>query len=53
MEQLPDRARYIMKLRFIDGRTLEETGKLLKLTRARIKQIQDASLILRSKPAED
>jgi DNA-directed RNA polymerase specialized sigma subunit len=33
-----------MKLRFIDGRTLEETGKLLSLTRARIKQIQDASL---------
>jgi RNA polymerase primary sigma factor len=58
MEQLPDRARYIMKLRYIEGRTLEETGKLLKLTRARIKQIQDASLkklrlILRSKPAED
>lgn len=44
MEQLPERARYIMKLRFIDGRTLEETGKLLSLTRARIKQIQDASL---------
>ena len=44
MEQLPERARYIMKLRFIEGRTLEETGKLLNLTRARIKQIQDASL---------
>jgi RNA polymerase primary sigma factor len=44
MEQLPERARYIMKLRYVDGRTLEETGKLLKLTRARIKQIQDASL---------
>ena len=58
MEQLPDRARYIMKLRYIEGRTLEETGKLLKLTRARIKQIQDASLkklrlILRSKQADD
>ena len=57
MEQLPDRARYIMKLRYIEGRTLEETGKLLKLTRARIKQIQDASLkklrlILRSKQAD-
>jgi RNA polymerase primary sigma factor len=44
MDQLPERARYIMKLRFLDGRTLEETGRLLKLTRARIKQIQDASL---------
>lgn len=44
IEQLPERARYIMKLRFVEGRTLEETGKLLALTRARIKQIQDASL---------
>lgn len=44
MEKLPERARYIMKLRFIEGRTLEETGKLLNLTRARIKQIQDAAL---------
>ncbi|HMP90751.1 MAG TPA: sigma-70 family RNA polymerase sigma factor [Kiritimatiellia bacterium] len=44
IEQLPERARYIMKLRFIDGRTLEETGEILKLTRARIKQIQDSSL---------
>ncbi|HMP76184.1 MAG TPA: sigma-70 family RNA polymerase sigma factor [Kiritimatiellia bacterium] len=55
MEKLPERARYIMKLRFIEGRTLEETGKLLALTRARIKQIQDASLkklrqLLRSEP---
>jgi DNA-directed RNA polymerase specialized sigma subunit len=33
-----------MKLRFLEGRTLEETGELLSLTRARIKQIQDASL---------
>lgn len=44
VEKLPDRAKFIMKLRFVDGRTLEETGKLLSLTRARIKQIQDASL---------
>ena len=44
MEQLPERARQIMRLRFIDGRTLEETGQLMKLTRARIKQIQDASV---------
>jgi RNA polymerase primary sigma factor len=44
IESLPERARYIMKLRFLEGRTLEETGQLLSLTRARIKQIQDASL---------
>lgn len=44
IEQLPERSRYIMKLRYIDGRTLEETGEILNLTRARIKQIQDASL---------
>jgi RNA polymerase primary sigma factor len=44
IDQLPERARYIMKLRFIEGRTLEETGELLHLTRARIKQIQDSSL---------
>lgn len=44
IDQLPDRAKQIMKLRFIEGRTLEETGDILKLTRARIKQIQDASL---------
>lgn len=57
MEKLPERARYIMKLRYIEGRTLEETGKLLSLTRARIKQIQDASLkklrqVLRSTDAD-
>ena len=44
IEQLPERSRYIMRLRFVDGRTLEETGKILKLTRARIKQIQDDAL---------
>ncbi len=44
IDKLPERSRYILKLRFLEGRTLEETGTLLKLTRARIKQIQDASL---------
>lgn len=44
IDRLGDRAKYIMKLRFIEGRTLEETGKLLNLTRARIKQIEDESL---------
>jgi RNA polymerase primary sigma factor len=44
IEDLPDRSQYILRLRFIEGRTLEETGQLLNLTRARIKQIQDESL---------
>ena len=44
VERLPPRAKYIMHLRFIEGRTLEETGNMLDLTRARIKQIQDDSL---------
>ncbi len=44
IEQLPERSRYIMRLRFVDGRTLEEIGKILNLTRARIKQIQDDAL---------
>jgi RNA polymerase sigma factor (sigma-70 family) len=42
--QLPERAGAIMKLRFIEGHTLEATGKKMKLTRARIKQIEDDSL---------
>ncbi len=44
MSILPERSRKIMKMRFIEGRTLEETGAALSLTRARIKQIQDESL---------
>ncbi len=44
MDKLPERSRRIMKLRFIEGRTLEETGNMLNLTRARIKQIQDDSV---------
>lgn len=44
MSILPERSRSIMKMRFIEGRTLEETGAVLNLTRARIKQIQDESL---------
>ena len=58
IDQLPERSRYIMKLRFVEGRTLEETGELLKLTRARIKQIQDAAVkkirqMLHERPASD
>ncbi|NCC50499.1 MAG: sigma-70 family RNA polymerase sigma factor [Spartobacteria bacterium] len=44
VDRLPPRSRYIMQLRFLEGRTLEETGQMLELTRARIKQIQDDSL---------
>jgi len=44
IKQLPERSRKILQLRFIEGRTLEETGEMLDLTRARIKQIQDESL---------
>jgi RNA polymerase primary sigma factor len=44
IDQLNDRAKYIMELRFIQGHTLEETGRRLNLTRARIKQIEDESL---------
>jgi RNA polymerase primary sigma factor len=44
IERLPERSKLIMQLRFIDGRTLEETGRILDLTRARIKQIQDDAL---------
>jgi RNA polymerase primary sigma factor len=44
INRLPQRAKYIMHLRFLEGRTLEETGQMLNLTRARIKQIQDDSL---------
>lgn len=44
VDRLPPRSKLIMRLRFIEGRTLEETGALLNLTRARIKQIQDDAL---------
>lgn len=44
VERLPERSRRILRLRFIEGRTLEETGAVLNLTRARIKQIQDDAL---------
>jgi len=44
VDRLTPRARYIMKLRYQEGHTLEETGQELGLTRARIKQIQDEAL---------
>lgn len=44
IELLPERSRLILRMRFVEGRTLEETGNVFGLTRARIKQIQDDSL---------
>ncbi len=44
IDLLAPRAKRIMELRFMEGRTLEETGRMLNLTRARIKQIEDESL---------
>jgi RNA polymerase sigma factor (sigma-70 family) len=44
VHQLPERMQLILKLRFIEGKTLEEVGDAFKLTRARIKQIQDEAL---------
>jgi RNA polymerase primary sigma factor len=44
VKRLPDRERSIIRFRFFEGMTLEETGKALNLTRARIKQIQDNAL---------
>lgn len=42
--QLPERSGKILRMRFVDGCTLEETGNELGLTRARIKQIQDEAV---------
>jgi RNA polymerase primary sigma factor len=44
VRHLPDREQNIIRFRFFEGMTLEETGKALNLTRARIKQIQDSAL---------
>lgn len=44
IRELPERAQLIMRLRFIEGLTLKEAGQRMKLTRARIKQIQDHAL---------
>ena len=44
VKQLPDRERNIIQFRFLQGMTLQETGRALHLTRARIKQIQDGAL---------
>ncbi|MCC5849917.1 MAG: sigma-70 family RNA polymerase sigma factor [Verrucomicrobia bacterium] len=42
--QLPERMQLILKLRFVEGRTLEDVGNEFGLTRARIKQLQDEAL---------
>lgn len=44
LNTLPERSRFIIRMRYLEGLTLEETGRRLNLTRARIKQIQDESL---------
>ena len=44
VDRLPARDRQIIRLRFMEGHTLEETGRMLHLTRARIKQLQDRAL---------
>lgn len=44
VDQLPPRDKLILRYRYLEGKTLEETGNELHLTRARIKQIQDEAL---------
>ncbi len=44
VDRLPERDRFVLRSRYLEGRTLEETGRLLHLTRARIKQIQDHAI---------
>ncbi len=44
VDNLAERSATILRMRFMDGRTLEEVGDALNLTRARIKQIQDEAL---------
>ena len=41
---LPERMQLILKLRYVEGRTLEDVGNEFGLTRARIKQLQDEAL---------
>ena len=42
--KLPERIQVILKMRYVEGYTLEEVGKEFGLTRARIKQLQDEGL---------
>jgi RNA polymerase sigma factor (sigma-70 family) len=42
--RLPERIQLILKMRYVEGYTLEEVGKEFGLTRARIKQLQDEGL---------
>lgn len=44
IDLLPERSKRIMEMRFREGRTLEETGTAMQLTRARIKQIEDEAI---------
>lgn len=43
---LPERYRRVMELRFLEGRTLDEVGKLLGVTRERVRQLQSKSLAI-------
>lgn len=42
--RLPERIQLILKMRYVEGYTLEEVGNEFGLTRARIKQLQDEGL---------
>jgi RNA polymerase sigma factor (sigma-70 family) len=42
--RLPERIQRILKMRYVEGYTLEEVGNEFGLTRARIKQLQDEGL---------
>jgi len=42
--RLPERIQIILKMRYVEGYTLEEVGNEFGLTRARIKQLQDEGL---------
>lgn len=42
--QLPERMQLILKMRYVEGHTLEDVGKEFGLTRARIKQLQEEAL---------
>ena len=44
IESLPERLRYVIKKRFLEDKTLKEIGKDLKLTKERIRQLEEEAL---------
>lgn len=46
VETLPEKQRVVLKLRYSDGKTLEDTGKELGITRERVRQIEAKALRL-------